>query len=352
MEIDENGECYLCCPGWLPRSVGNVRKVSPQAVWSSSAAREIRESILDGSFRYCAATRCPYLVQGSLPTVDSVDVESYRQPEWDQRPRTLNLCYDRTCNLSCPSCRRGLWAAGAEAQTKAIDIQKKVLQWGLRDARTLMISGSGDPLASKVFRELLENWPAHRYPSLGLILQTNGLLLTPAMWEKMAGARKALRRIKVSIDGATPETYRKLRRGGELSRLIPNLEFLAERRRLGELAAWTFVFVVQTENFHEMPTFVEFARRYGADAVHFLRIDDWRVLSRAEYRDAAIHQPSHRRHGELLKVLQHPLLGSPEVDLLNLAALRSNGAELRSRSRPPKIWRWLSHFSSAFGANR
>ena len=53
----------------------------------------------------------------------------------------------------------------------------------------LVLSGNGDPLARKDTRELLMNFPVEEYPGVRFEILTNGLLWTPAVWEKVKGNR-------------------------------------------------------------------------------------------------------------------------------------------------------------------
>src|SRR5689334_15479129 len=51
----QRGDVFFCCQSWLPKSIGNMKERSVEQVWNSRAARDIRRSVLDGSFRYCKA---------------------------------------------------------------------------------------------------------------------------------------------------------------------------------------------------------------------------------------------------------------------------------------------------------
>ena len=55
------GDVFACCPSWLDTPMGNLDDSSVAEVWNSTAAVAIRESILDGSFRFCSRERCPSL---------------------------------------------------------------------------------------------------------------------------------------------------------------------------------------------------------------------------------------------------------------------------------------------------
>mgnify|MGYP000329895973 FL=1 len=53
-----NNVCFVCCPSWLPNKV-ELRKISLKDVYNSEPIIDIRNSILDGSFKYCSKELCP-----------------------------------------------------------------------------------------------------------------------------------------------------------------------------------------------------------------------------------------------------------------------------------------------------
>jgi hypothetical protein len=53
------GETFFCCPTWGPTSIGDLftgRKIDD--IWNSETAKEIRKTIIDGSYRYCRKISC------------------------------------------------------------------------------------------------------------------------------------------------------------------------------------------------------------------------------------------------------------------------------------------------------
>jgi hypothetical protein len=69
-ETTIEGEVFPCCPPWLPVSIGNVYKEGPDNVWHSDAAREVRRSILEGSYEYCSRMACPVIQARTLQPRD------------------------------------------------------------------------------------------------------------------------------------------------------------------------------------------------------------------------------------------------------------------------------------------
>jgi hypothetical protein len=167
-----------------------------------------------------------------------------------------------------------------------------------------------------------------------LHLHTNGLLWTPRLWETIPTEIRALiRSAEISIDAASPETYRVNRRGGKFGTLLARLEFIQSLRSAGPLERLTISMVVQTNNFHEMRAFVLLGKRFRADTVYFSRLADWGTFSGVELQTRSVHRADHSRHRELLDVLSDGIFDDPIVCLGNLTELRSGGGS-RPRREP------------------
>src|SRR3989304_7631169 len=64
---NQTAEVYLCCAGWLDTSIGRLQYQTIEEIWNGEKAQEIRRSILDGSFKYCNRSLCPYLQTATGP---------------------------------------------------------------------------------------------------------------------------------------------------------------------------------------------------------------------------------------------------------------------------------------------
>ena len=65
-----NGAIRMC--GWTNYFIGNLIDSGIEELWHGEKAQEFRESMLDGSYRYCDRTKCPYCANH---TKDSIMVE-------------------------------------------------------------------------------------------------------------------------------------------------------------------------------------------------------------------------------------------------------------------------------------
>jgi len=324
--VDVSGNVNLCCQGYLPLSAGNLNDAPFEAVWNSPLAREIRTSILDGSFRHCSKT-CPYLqgdYSGKVFPRDAVPGDEYRRiideerTTLDRGPRELLAAYDATCNLSCPACRtEHIVARGAEFE-QAAKIHRMVLNDGLKDVKLLYLSGQGDPFSSRIYREYMENFEPSRNPGLRIALITNALLLTPRMWNAISSSHPAISFLQISCNAASPEAFARVQRGGKWERFVDNVAFAGRLRAEGKIPFLRFSFYVSAWNYRDMKPFIAFAEAHGADDVVFSLMDGSFIMSDDEFKEVAVHLPGHPEHGAFLAALDDPAFAGPHVSVGNL----------------------------------
>jgi hypothetical protein len=328
MEIHAGGKAYLCCPSWLPTVIGDVGSQSIREVWNGPQAQEIRRSILDQSFRYCDRKLCPFLKTAPndmVKRIEGLAEGEMRTAIREKRtvlphgPRNIGCSYDRSCNLSCPSCRVEIVVESGN-KLRILDIQSKIKEEVLKDAYALYITGSGDPFGSPYFRDWLRSMRIEEMPNLSLIfLHSNGLLWSPEAWHSIPRqVRELVKKAEISIDAAAAETYSVNRRGGDFRKLLKNLEFIGSLREKGPLTSLTFSMVVQKNNFREMPAFVELGRRYNATEVSFTQITNWGTFSAEEFPALDVSSPAHPDHAELRRLLAEPIFRDPLVSLGNM----------------------------------
>jgi MoaA/NifB/PqqE/SkfB family radical SAM enzyme len=171
------------------------------------------------------------------------------------------------------------------------------------------------PAQSRTFRKLLAWISDETCPKLAVYRATNGTLLTKEEWAKFPKLRGKVKRVWVSVDGASKETHEFLRRGSRWEVMKQNLPFIGGLLAKGEIAGFALNFVVQKENFHEMGAVVELAREVGADSVSFDRITNWGTFSAQAYEEKAVFASNHPRHQEFLLAMADIRLREPKVTL-------------------------------------
>jgi len=339
------GTSYLCdCAAWLPYAAGNVVEAeSPDAVWNSEEAQEVRRSVLDGDYSYCSRTMCPMILNDALPRSEEVTsprlrrIIERRETFLEDGPRLIPLGHDSSCNLACPSCRVGIVMAD-KAQNERLDrARDRVILPLLRGRNVgLHLTSWGDPFASRHYRSILEALREPEFQGVRLYILTNGLGLTPKVWKAMPHLAEKIVALCVSVDAATKETYEDVRRPGRWEVLRENLTVIGELNRAGtfrrnRIAAgvravgtdllidskdpigFAMSFVVQSANFREMPDFVKLAEEVGADAVLFQKYYSFGHEGAAVYAARDVAAPAHPEHEQLQAVLRDPAMQSPIV---------------------------------------
>lgn len=237
-------------------------------------------------------------------------------------PQEINCAFDKSCNLSCPTCRFERIIETDQADS-IIAIQKKLEEQAIPGAEYLYITGSGDAFGSPYFNRWLRTMQLDDKPRLEHIhLHTNAQLWIPRMWDRIPDPVKArIRSAEISIDAARAETYSVNRREGNFDRLLENLEYIRMLRLEGPLERLTISMVVQQNNFREMIEFVGLGKKFAADCVYFSQLVNWGTFDDAEYKQRAVHLPNHPLHSDLKAGLADPVFEDPCVFLGNLTHL-------------------------------
>lgn len=296
--IDKMGSCYACeCQSWLPQSIGNLQIQSLKDIIDNSKLRKyLQSSVSDGTYRYCNEHQCSYIRlgkvgQGAVPKI-----------------KHLRLAIDDSCNLRCPSCRKSLiFHKEGSAYDLGVRLANKINEWleDCVDPMQVHIGSDGDPFASHVYRHFMENTPIKENIKYSLL--TNGLMFKD-FHNKVPWVIENLNELGVSIDGASKETYEKLRLGGRWDKINENLKCMSD---LKEKYNFRFIlhFVVQKDNYHEMEDIIQLGKDYNADRVWLNKIEDWNVYS--DFKEVNIFNATHPLHNDYKKQLQKikPRLG-------------------------------------------
>ena len=270
-------------------------------IWNSEPVQEIRESILDGSFKYCNKELCPFLSKlvnygvatGPISLKSNSDINS---PIIENNtPDILMMNFDRTCNYKCPSCRVDLIVENSKGITRVEKTIEDIDNYYSANVKRLYITGSGDPFVSVGFRNYLRNFNPKKYPKLqGIHLHTNASMWNKEMWESMPNIHKYVKTCEISIDAGTEDTYEnKTRLGGNWKNLLNNLKFISTLPIKVKTS-----FVVQDSNYTEMETFYNLMYSIFGKKVNvfFGKITNWGTFSEGEFKLKQVWDTEHPEH--------------------------------------------------------
>lgn len=291
--IDKNGSCFACeCTAWLPQSIGNLSLQSLSDILKSPLRAHLQQSISNGSYRYCNNKQCSYLL-------DKRPVGWHTQSSVSQI-KNIRLAIDDSCNLSCPSCRTDkIFVKSGKTLDKRIQLAKRIVDYVAEQKHdiNLHVGSDGDPFASLVYRYFIKH--TKNFSHVRYTIHTNGLLVKK-MHQRHEDMFRKLDVLSISIDGASKKTYEHLRRGGSYDKIIENLEFIASVKYKYNFK-FIIHFVVQAENYEEMPAIIKLAEKYCADNVWLNKITNWNTFD--NFEDKNVMSSSHKKYNEYSAVL-------------------------------------------------
>lgn len=183
-------------------------------------------------------------------------------------PTHLDVEPTNYCNFKCDHCQVTHWDKPPGRLT-AENLYRLLDQ--LPRLRHLKLQGMGEPLLNKQLCSLLHGAEGR---GLELELTTNGSVGSRAVVEQLAGLRRT--QITFSIDGATPETFARIRVGGDLARVRATISEVLRRRAGGRsprVVVWT---VASNQNLGELSDIVRLCSDLGVDQLTLSPfVSDW-----------------------------------------------------------------------------
>jgi len=310
---------YMCCPSWLPTSINNVGspdEVSITKGWFGETAEKIRESVLDGSYSYCDHTLCPDLsevIAGRTNETYNFKLKENFVPPAVPMVETILYGQDRSCNMKCPSCRFDIIPndnVNSVAHKNKQSVQDEIEDTFGDSIKQIMLTGSGDPIYSKIYRDFLINFDALKYPNIDAIqLVTNGVLLNEKMWNSF-NCQEYIKILDISLDAGTKETYENVTRlGGVWDSLIANIKFLVGLTDMKR--HFVFSYVVSQYNFKEMNQAIELINSItknmmGDFTINFRQHVYWETgaFTQEHVTAISVFDPLHAQHNEFLEQLE------------------------------------------------
>jgi sulfatase maturation enzyme AslB (radical SAM superfamily) len=187
-------------------------------------------------------------------------------------PIDWHIYPSNVCNHKCEFC---LFIQNGEQQNFHVKLPREVLLRAVEDAartdaRLIHFSGGGEPLLNRHTLDALKLAQAHSElrvakggKPLKVAMSTNGSLLTPEV-------AMGVNYLRISLNAGTPEQHWKTnhnsdpRHPGDWHRIMENIEKAIpfKREDIG------LAFVVEHNNYQDIPAFCRVAAQLGVDFVH------------------------------------------------------------------------------------
>jgi len=190
------------------------------------------------------------------------------------KPAYLTLETTNSCNLSCPECITGMNGLTRVSSWMSAQNASKVIQETKLHALVANLYFQGEPLLNPDLFKIIEETTQARLYS---IISTNAQNLSADKAEQLV--KTGLKKVVVSMDGLTQETYSTYRVRGKLQNVLDGISKLVEARK-NYKSAFPVIevqFIVFRFNEHEINEARKKVYQLGADRF---------VLKTAQFYDA------------------------------------------------------------------
>jgi radical SAM protein with 4Fe4S-binding SPASM domain len=221
-----------------------------------------------------------------------------RPPLVDSFPHALYLEATNRCDSECQTCVRTFSTLEPPKDLTLPDVQRIVEQ--LPELERVVLHGIGEPLLNKQIFDIVAYLKAR---GIHVLFNSDAISLTQTRAVQLIDS--GLDEYRVSMDAATPETYRRLRGVDQFARVTRNVGALIalQQQRGCQTPRVSLWFTTLKANLDELPAFIHMAARLGVPEVNAQRL----VFN--GYGLAVQEQSLHRR----LEVREHELIQKAET---------------------------------------
>lgn len=181
-------------------------------------------------------------------------------------PISITIEPTTACNLGCPECPSGLKQfTRAEGNLKS-DFFEKLINEVKQHVFYLNFYFQGEPFINPKFLEMVAYANSQK---IYTATSTNAHFLTPEVAENTV--KSGLKRLIVSIDGTTQETYESYRKNGNLQKVLEGTQNMVEaKRKLKSKTPYIiFQFLVVKPNEHQIEDAKILSKELGVDEIRF-----------------------------------------------------------------------------------
>lgn len=295
------GAIRMC--GWTDYRIGNLSEDTIENLWNGEKARKFRESMLDGSYRFCMKHECPYWSNDMLEYVE------YEKPEY---PKAISLSYEESCNYVCKFCRNEPYVRLCDENKRIARIEHEIKKF-IHQLKEISANGAGEffcsPSIMRIFGEIKDS------QNIKIFLESNGSLFNFNNWRKIENIGKHWLKVTITVHSFQENTYQFLS-GTKLpvQNVIDNLSFISNLRDRNIINEFELATVICERNFRELPEFVKFSLdKFKLDKIRLRFFYPYGVMDRQTEWFYDIRNPYHPYYCEFKKIIEDPIFQNDKV---------------------------------------
>ena len=179
---------------------------------------------------------------------------------------SISLDISSKCNLKCKMCSLEKWYPKERSKTMSLDTimtLKSVLPY----VTHVSLQCNCEPLLNKDIIGIIE-WIMNQNNNIEISMVTNGTLLNKALCTGLL--KSGIKKICISLDGATARTYENIRRGSNFQTVINNIKeliFQKDSSINSNLINIELIAVAMKENLHELTDILRLANDFNINTL-------------------------------------------------------------------------------------
>jgi MoaA/NifB/PqqE/SkfB family radical SAM enzyme len=195
------------------------------------------------------------------------DIEKVTRPSNpNSNPQLLNIAITDMCNLGCKHCPRTYDDSIDLDQLDPDTVKDMIDEVSPETAKIQVSAGLGEPLLYNGIFDVIEYAKSN---NMRVRMMSNATVLDEEKANRLLDLD--IDHLAISLDGATPETYQKIRVGADFENVISNIDRFCtlrdERDNTVQTQLSPVLFV--GENLEELPRFIKLAHEIGVHKIGF-----------------------------------------------------------------------------------
>jgi MoaA/NifB/PqqE/SkfB family radical SAM enzyme len=182
-------------------------------------------------------------------------------------PRSIYIEPTSRCNELCQQCPRTLLSREEDRDLSFDEFRHIVDQFPVLER--VVLHGLGEPLLNKDLPRMIGYLKAR---GTHVLFNSNGILLNARRGQELIAA--GLDEYRLSMDGATPQTYARVRGVDAFDKVWRNVRafITMQREQDASKPAVSLWFTAMKENLHELPPLIDLADENGIREVYLQRL--------------------------------------------------------------------------------
>ena len=236
--------------------IGNIQESSMEELWNNEKMVSLRNEFLSGNISTCAEKiknkQCHKYYEVFEKEITKTAIQ-------DLPPKKLDLRLNGQCNIECIMCtvwqgpngvydKSSFWTEGPE----------KIFPF-LRHIDLL----GGEPFVQRDTFRLIDEVSKVNKDCLWSVTTNGNWSFTKKIEDYLCSIR--LDTITISVDSIFPDTYLRIRKKGNYSQLMKNINDLIQFRDKSDGFRLKLDFCVQSLNYNEVFSFIDFCKKKNVD---------------------------------------------------------------------------------------